>query len=228
MAVWNHISMLGDFALTSVVALTIACALLLARPASWRVAIWWCVLYFAVLALAAGSQIAFLGWGVGVQGLSFAGLSGHASRAAAVFPVAFFLTSKRQRRCLQGLSALIGMLAAALVAASRVAIGAHSLSEACSGYVLGTAGALATMACIRTWRGNFLPIAMVALGMAALFSGTDAVVTTESVTHQWLTGIALNLSGHDRVYSRDDWKPAAIPYGPPCEKSSVRFKYLCL
>ena len=122
--------MLGNLALTSVVAMAIACTLMVARPASWGVAIWWCALYLSVLALAAGSQIAFLGWGIGVQGAAFAGFSGHASRAAAVLPVAFFLSSARRRVWLQGLLVLIGMLAAALVAASRVAIGAHSLSEA--------------------------------------------------------------------------------------------------
>ena len=42
-----------------------------------------------------------------------------------------------------------------------------------------------------------------------------------SNSHQWLTAAALKLSGHDRVYLRDDWQPALGPYVPPCAPERV-------
>ena len=46
-------------------------------------------------------------------------------------------------------------------------------------------------------------------------------------SHQWLTAVALKLSGHDRVYLRHGWERAAEPYLPPCAPERVRFDYLC-
>jgi len=45
--------------------------------------------------------------------------------------------------------------------------------------------------------------------------------------YQWLTAVALKLSGRDRVYLRNGWQPAQGPYVPPCAPAQVRFAVLC-
>lgn len=228
MAMWENITALGGLPCTGLVALAVACVLLTAPGHPWRVATRWGILFGTVLALAAASQIAFLGWGIGIEQVSFAGLSGHAARAATVFPVALCLPCMRYGRRARTLAVATGCLAAALVALSRVMIGAHSPAEAAAGFLLGTTMALAFIWHARHCRPHFIAILVVALCFMTAFSSAPSEMTAASTTHQWLTGVALNLSGHDRPYSRADWKPAASAYVPPCAATSVRFHYLCI
>lgn len=228
MTSWEKITLLGGLPFTSLVALAVACALLVPNVQSWRAPACWCGLFAVSLTLAAGSQIAFFGWGIGVEAISFAGFSGHATRAAAVFPVALFVLFMPCGRRVHTLAALAGFVAALLVALSRVRIGAHSFSEAGAGFLLGTVAAS-----IFIWRarhsvrnGTAIPLISFCLIMA--FSIAPAGPDTGSMTHQWMIGIALTLSGRDRPYSRADWKLAPNPYVPPCAPASIRFRYLCM
>jgi hypothetical protein len=59
---WSHLSALGGLNVTALLAPAIAGWLAGAR--CWRLALAWCVLFGAALALAAGSQMAFIGWGI--------------------------------------------------------------------------------------------------------------------------------------------------------------------
>jgi hypothetical protein len=45
---------------------------------------------------------------------------------------------------------------------------------------------------------------------------------------QWITGLSLALSGHDRPYLRGSWQPAGFPYVPPCAPEKLHLGYLCL
>ncbi|MFC6518687.1 hypothetical protein ACFQAT_01865 [Undibacterium arcticum] len=56
---------------------------------SWRVALWWCLLFAAGMGLVVATKIAFIGWGIGIRSLDFTGFSGHSMRATAVIPVLF-------------------------------------------------------------------------------------------------------------------------------------------
>jgi hypothetical protein len=92
---WSHLSALGGLNVTALLAVAIAAWLVGAR--CWRLALAWCLLFGAALLVAAASQMAFLGWGIGVRALSFTGFSGHAAtRAAAVFPGRLYLLLERR------------------------------------------------------------------------------------------------------------------------------------
>lgn len=228
MATWKQITALGGLPFTSLVVIAIALSLLTAPTPLWRISAYWCALFFAVLLVSAGSQVAFLGWGIGAESISFTGFSGHATRAAAVFPTALFILFFSAGKWSRILSILVGLIGAALVAVSRVMICAHSSSEAAAGFVLGVVVALVLIS--KIWRrcGNVATFPLMALSLTALFFSGLPPVVHESMNHQWLIAVALNLSGHDRVYSRTDWKPASTPYVPPCPIERIRFHYLCM
>jgi membrane-associated phospholipid phosphatase len=90
------------------------------------------------------TKVAFFGFGVGYAPLDYTGISGHAMFAAAVLPVLAGLVvgGSTPRRRLAAIG--VGYLLAVLIAYSRLRVGAHSLSEALTGLMLGSlASALA-------------------------------------------------------------------------------------
>jgi membrane-associated phospholipid phosphatase len=141
---WSHLSALGGLDITAPVAFGVTAWLACAR--GWRLALAWCLLFGAALAIAAISQMAFIGWGLGIESLSFTGFSGHAMRAAAVFPVALFLLAHQTGGWWQRALVLAGALLAVGVAAARVQVGAHTPSEAVAGCLLGLGTAALFMA----------------------------------------------------------------------------------
>jgi membrane-associated phospholipid phosphatase len=226
---WSHLSALGGLNVTVLLALAIGAWLVGAR--SWRLALAWGLLFGGAMALAAASQMAFIGWGIGIRSLAFTGFSGHAARAAAVFPVAFYLLAERGGRQAgagwhrKAVSAalLVGALLAVAVALARVKVGAHSPSEAVAGCLLGLGAAGLFVARTRSAREvSPRPLLVGLLAATVLLPRADPLEA-----HQWLTAAALKLSGRDRVYLRDNWSPAQGPYVPPCARERVRFEFLC-
>jgi membrane-associated phospholipid phosphatase len=218
---WSHLSALGGLNVTALIALGIAAWLVAAR--CWRLALVWCLVFGGAMFVAAASQMAFLGWGVGIRALSFTGFSGHAARAAAVFPVALFLLVERQPRRLLAVAVAAGSLLAVAVAMARVEVGAHSPSEAMAGCALGLGAAALFLARARAAQDcSPQPLLLGLLAATILLPRADP-----AYSHQWLTAAALKLSGRDRVYLRNDWQPAQGPYVPPCAPSRVRFAILC-
>jgi membrane-associated phospholipid phosphatase len=221
---WSHLSALGGLNVTALLGLAIAAWLVGAR--SWRLALAWCLLFGGAMALAAVSQMAFIGWGIGIHTLEFTGFSGHATRAAAVFPVALYLLADRhgaRRAPWRHAAVLAGVLLAAGVALARVRIGAHSPSEAVSGCLLGLAAAGLFIGHARAAREvSPQPLLLGLLVATVLLPRADPLDS-----HQWLTAAALKLSGRDRVYLRENWGPAQGPYVPPCAPQRVRFDFLC-
>jgi membrane-associated phospholipid phosphatase len=241
MVLWSHLSALGGLNVTALLALAIAAWLVGAH--CWRLALAWCLLFGGAVLIAVASQMAFIGWGIGIQSLDFTGFSGHAMRAGAVFPVAFFLLFERRGRRRGGpwstmpafgrterrregwlrAGLLAGVVLAVGVAIARVEVGAHSPSEAAAGCLLGLAASGLFVLRSRSAR-DFSPRPLLLGLLAATFLLPRA---DPSNSHQWLTAAALKLSGRDRVYLREDWQPALGPYVPPCAPERVRFDYLC-
>lgn len=222
MSWWSHLSALGGLNVTALLALAVAAWLAGAR--CWRLALAWCLLFGAAMLVAAGSQVAFMGWGIGIESLSFTGFSGHAARAAAVFPVALFLLLERQPRRLRRSAVAAGALLGIAVAAARIEVGAHSASEAVSGCLLGLATAAVFIVRARKARDcSPQPLLLGLLVATLLLPFADPINS-----HQWLTAATLKLSGRDRIYLRDGWQPARGPYVPPCAPQRVRYDVLCL
>ncbi|HAT33935.1 MAG TPA: membrane-associated phospholipid phosphatase [Janthinobacterium sp.] len=186
----------------------VAIALWLAAGKCWRLALNWCLLFGGGMAVVVLTKVAFIGWGIGVSSVELAGFSGHAMRAAAIFPVAFFVLLKNAgpRARVAGVAA--GVVLAVLIAIARVVVHAHSVSEVVTGCLLGLAVAFAFIWHARAVREVVVSRVLIALSLCGLlFTPTVEPVPTE----QWMQQLALYLSGHERPFQRGDWKVTQRP-----------------
>lgn len=223
MHVWYHISALGALAVTAPLCLGIAAWLACAHGG--RRALAWLLLFGAAMLVVVASKIAFIGWGIGSMSLDFAGFSGHAARAGALFPVAAWLLCRGCARPWRFAALALATLLAVLVAIARVEVHTHSSSEAVFGLLLGLSTACAFIAPARVQTGWSPRPWVLALGLAVLvLPARGAHVSSQ----QLLTGVALHLAGSDRPYSRADWKPARYSYHPPCPSARRHFDYICM
>jgi membrane-associated phospholipid phosphatase len=207
---WSHWSALGGLNVSVAGALAVTGWLAVMR--CWRAALAWCLAFGATMLVAAGSQMAFIGWGIGVRSLDFAGFSGHAARAAVLYPAALFLLLERVDRPLRRSGFGLGVLVAAMVAYARVAIGAHAVSEAFSGWLLGSCAALLFAARAAATPGPATPgrartPLLVGLALPLLL----LPYAEPAGARQWITRLSLALSGHERPYVRGSWQRAGFP-----------------
>lgn len=134
----------GDPALMLPAAAAVAVWLLIGR--AWRLALWWCVLFGAGLALVVASKIAFLAWGTGLQAPGFKAVSGHAMQTTAVLPVLFYLLLQYRAPIRRAAAVLLGLACGTAMGAFLVAFGFHTVLEALAGCVIGGAVSLAFVA----------------------------------------------------------------------------------
>ena len=198
---WQNLSLMGSLAVTGPIGVAIAVWLLAGK--SWRLTLSWCLLFGLGMALVVMTKVAFIGWGLGFESVEFAGFSGHAMRAAAVFPVAFFLAFRAKGPAARNWALMAGIAVAVLIAVSRVFVMAHSVSEAVTGCVLGLA-----VAGVFVWHASTeghlaLSRVLVALCIPVL---VIAPRVEPVPTETWVTQLALLLSGHERPYTRQQWR----------------------
>lgn len=192
-------------------AAAIAAWLLAAR--AWRSFWAWCLLFGGALLLVAASKIAFAGWGIGIEALDFRGFSGHAMRAAAIIPLLFYLVLQQQTSLIRRSAAVFGVCFAVLVSLSRVLLDFHSVSEAVSGWLMGTAVCLAFI-----WQAERLPKpslnrALITASFILLLAASFA----RPIPTQWLIEeVAQLLTGHAAL--------AAQSHRHAVEKSSERLE----
>lgn len=154
------------------------------------------------LSLTVASKVAFLGFGIGIAALDFTGMSGHAMLAAAVLPVFAHCGLAGAAKSWRVAGVILACLLAALVAVSRVIIGAHSPSEALFGCLLGLAAAHVAMRGLAGSPGlgahGLWVVAFVAT-LAVLPAGTATVSS-----HALVTRLALAIADRDAPYVRSD------------------------
>ncbi|SIT46685.1 PAP2 superfamily protein [Paraburkholderia ribeironis] len=213
---WYSITSLGGAGMT--LPLAVAIALWLAVGYPWRMAAGWLLLLGAAIGVVTVTKLAFLGWGVGIRELDFTGVSGHAMLSTAVYPVVMFLMLLPARPAIRLLGVLLGLAAGVAVGLSRVALSAHSPSEAVTGCLV---GALAALVFVRmAWnaapgRLSALPVAVSMVVLALLMHGVHVP------TQRWVTHIALKVSGHDRPFIRAKWRAVRDvgPGAPPLSQT---------
>jgi membrane-associated phospholipid phosphatase len=199
---WLLITRFGE----SGVLLPIVIALLISlvwRTRSTRPALVWTLPFGAASLATAASKIAFLGFGVGVEALDFTGFSGHATVAAAVYPMLACMFTVRASRHVRGMALVLAYGIAMLVMVSRYEVGAHSLSEAVAGFLL---GACASVIAVRQ-DGDSRPLVFLA-GTALAAMSLRAVAPPGALPsihpHDLVTRFALKLSNHSKPFTRAD------------------------
>ena len=223
---WLGVSSLGSTVMTAPIA--VALAVWLALAGQWRSALRWCVWFGLAMALVVASKLAFIGWGLGSSTLDFTGISGHASRAALVYPVLFYyLVLARPARAelpvvgrySVDLGLCAGLLLALLVALSRVMVNAHSGSEMLAGWLLGSAVALLFVRSLPRPATLISPRWLLASTLVVMFV-SPAVQPVQAEGP--ITRLALLLSGHTQPFERRLWGrdpsnmhfwPGLVPHG---------------
>jgi len=209
LSIWWDLSLIGSVAVTGPIGIAIAVWLLLGK--SWRLSLAWCLLFCGGMALVVATKVAFYGWGIGVEAVDFAGFSGHSMRAAAVYPVTFYLIYRSSGRRAGYLAAAAGVLLAVLISISRVMVHAHSVSEAVTGALLGFAVAGLFIWYVSTEGHLAVSRILVAMCMPILLvtpQHGDAIHA-----EGWISQLAMLLSGHDRPFSRLQWRMPKPPAG---------------
>jgi membrane-associated phospholipid phosphatase len=209
---WAVITRLGE------AQILLPTALLLALWFAWRghsqrLAASWLFGIAAATFVTTASKVAFMGYGLGWQAMDFTGISGHAMFAAAIYPLAgtavVSAVAGPHAVRWQWLGLSVGVAVALLVATSRVAVQAHSVSEIVAGLLIGGG---ATALALRAGR---LPLAKPPLWLplaVALWLGISPAHAPPSTTHDWVTRLSLKVSGHSRPYTRYDLHAgAAVP-----------------
>ncbi|HEY0847509.1 MAG TPA: phosphatase PAP2 family protein [Noviherbaspirillum sp.] len=199
---WTEVTRFGDITVTSVIALALAAWLFVEDEK--RLALWWSVLFGAGLGIVVATKMAFIGWGIGIPALDFAGFSGHAMRTTAVMPVLLYLVLQRASFPMRTAGVVLGLMFGAVVGVSRIAVHVHSVSEVVAGWILGAAVGLAfiRIAASSLSRHVFKPV-RIALSLLILL---PAPYVHPSPTQKWLTEITLYVTGHEQPFPRAGWK----------------------
>lgn len=204
---WLELTSFGGIVVTAPAAAAITAWLMMGR--AWRLAAWWWVLFIGGMTLVVATKIAFIGWGLGIRGLDFTGISGHAMRATAVYPVLFYLVLLRTTPLVRMLGMTTGFGVAIAIDISRVVIHAHSISEAVAGFML---GGLISVVFLRSAASlKAFPVSRWALA-AGLLAVVAASYLKPVPTEGWIEDVALALSGHDQPFTRAGWKPRSAHF----------------
>lgn len=195
---WHLVTRLGE-AQILLPAMLVAVLWLVLVVRSTRMALWWLAGTALAASITTATKVAFFGYEVGYAPLDYTGISGHATFAAAVLPVlaGILAGSANARWQRAAVAASYGL--AALVAYSRLRVGAHSGVETTAGLALGSlASALALNAnrlpAVRPpyWLGVGLTLWMLSLPFGA----------PPSPTHGWVVRLSLAVSNRTEPYSR--------------------------
>jgi hypothetical protein len=195
MMLWVPVVQLGDVALILPAGAAIGAWLLAWR--AWRMAACWSVLFTLGIALVGANKIAFMGWGAGLEHLSFKALSGHATGVAAVFPTLFYLLLHGAGPRLRVAAMTAGLALGALVALLLVLMRHHSVAEATAGWAV---GALVSVATVR-WAGPMPPPRPLTglVWFALVFAATAWLMQSAHIGY-WMIKAARLLSGNDQLF----------------------------
>jgi membrane-associated phospholipid phosphatase len=202
--VWLSVSRLGEAQMVLPAALAVSWWV--ARQADLKALLLrWGVLLGAAVLLTTLTKVAFIGWGVGIASLDFTGISGHAMFAAAAYPLLLRLALSFHTPGWQRAAWIAGFALAAVIAVSRVVIGAHSASEIVAGFLLG--GAVGVLA-LPHWRvRDVAPSLVMPLVLTLWFAlhlpfGEAGMPKVD--THGLVTRLSLVLSARDEPFRRID------------------------
>jgi membrane-associated phospholipid phosphatase len=198
---WLNFTWLGDSGLMLPAALMITVWLALSRR-TWPSAALWLVLFGFGASLILVSKLAFMGWGLGSARFNFTGFRGHTAISESVWPVMLWIVSSRAARWQRVALVLFAWALAAGIGVSRLALMAHSVSEVVTAFVIGVAvsGTFLVLQHHKQHPQLWWPVVVVSFLMPLLVHTPG----TPAPTHNLLEQIAVELSGAERPYTRED------------------------
>jgi hypothetical protein len=172
-------------------------------PAQALLARRWIFCFGVAIALTGASKLAFFGWGLGIAAWDFTGISGHAMASAAVLPVLTGLALVGRTAVQRHLGIGLGFCLAALIAYSRLKVGAHSPAESLAGFLLGGLVSLLSLRLLAELRPGKAPMLGWPLGLLALLL-LMPLGAPKARTHDWVIQLSLQLSGRAQPFVRRD------------------------
>lgn len=183
----------------------------------------WLAATAVAAALTTLTKVAFLGYEIGYAPLNYTGISGHAMFAAAVWPILLLVIRPPESAPRRAWTVAAGYALAAVLAYSRVRVGAHSPFESLVGFGLGSLASgwvLQQGADARRRAPAWLAAALVLWFLALPPSAPEAP------THDWVIRLSLAVSERPKPYRRwemhRDWRRALQPQAQARAAASVR------
>jgi len=200
---WHYVTRLGEAGILLPLALA-AVAWMVFGAGRGRDALRWMLSLAAAGLLTTITKVAYIGWGYGIATLDFTGISGHAVSASGILPMLAWAALMHRGPRLQRAGVAAGFALAALIAYSRLPVHAHSPVEVLCGFVLGSAVSIVSLrGLLDPWRpAPAVPIWLPALTVAGL--ALMPLYAPPVHTHEMVTALSLQLSGHAKPYTRDD------------------------
>ncbi|MDE1165588.1 MAG: hypothetical protein PW845_09405 [Pseudomonas sp.] len=170
--------------------------------ASRRAACLWGTVLLGVYAVVATSKILYKGWGVGIDSLDIAVISGHAMNACLICTVGLSLLARQWHPALRWPAAVVGLVASVWFSVTFIAPAVHPLPEAIAGAIAGCVAALVFLVRLERLDAESIPISAIAIGVTVIIlcAGIPKVTAESLLNH-----CAMAISGVSHAFERADW-----------------------
>ncbi|MNN20530.1 hypothetical protein D3C81_1338150 [compost metagenome] len=176
--------------------------------ASRKLALLWLGVLFVAYLVVGFSKVLFKGWGIGLESLDIAVISGHAMNACLVSTVVLSLLLRQLDHRLRWLALGAGLLSTWWFSIQYVGQTIHPLPEAIAGAVVGSAAACVFLFRLERRDIRKIPLPALALGLAGILLSTSIPkYTAEGV----LNSLAVTLSGAEKAFMQPHWRTSGGP-----------------
>ncbi|WP_371918568.1 MULTISPECIES: hypothetical protein [unclassified Pseudomonas] len=176
--------------------------------ASRKLALLWLGVLFVAYFVVGLSKVLFKGWGIGLESLDIAVISGHAMNACLVSTVVLSLLLRQLDHRLRWLALGAGLLSTWWFSIQYVGQTIHPLPEAIAGAVVGSAAACVFLFRLERREVRKIPLPALALGLAVILLSTSIPkYTAEGV----LNSLAVTLSGAEKAFMQPHWRTSGGP-----------------
>ena len=166
-----------------------------------QVAYLWMVTLGLAITFTTITKVMFFGWGIGIALLDFTGVSGHTLLATSIYPILFYSAYGGAQTKFRNIGLWFGIVLSLLVGTSRIAIGAHSMSEVIPAWILGMLVCALVLDAMNYQRQRLAYLQVMVLVCLLVFG---SIMPNYIPTHDMEIELALLMSGRDEPYTRSD------------------------
>lgn len=171
--------------------------------ASKKAAFWWLCIVAAAYVVVATSKVIFKGWGLGLESMDIAVISGHAMNACLVFTVMLNLLFRQFDARWRWPALAVGLLATWWFSVKYVGQTIHPLPEAIAGALVGSAAACVFLFKLENRPIGKIPQPALMVGLAVMLICSQAPkLSAEGM----LNHVATSLSGAEQAFKRPHWR----------------------
>jgi hypothetical protein len=175
--------------------------------ASKKLALLWLVVLSVAYFVVGLSKVLFKGWGIGLESLDIAVISGHAMNACLVSTVVLSLLLRQIDHRLRWLALGAGLLSTWWFSVEYVGQTIHPVAEAIAGAVVGSAAACVFLFRLEKKDVRKIPLPALGIGLAVILLSTSIPkYTAEGV----LNSLAVTLSGAEKAFMKPHWRGVPV------------------